>query len=90
MKLKRAGILTVIIVAALLVYAVVSLVNLRGRITEAQEKAETLQSEVDKKTAENEDLEYAIEHKDEDEVRKQVAQDKLGLSEYDEKIFIAE
>jgi len=44
---------------------------------------------VSEQAAKNEDMEHAIENSDDEEILKEVARDKLGLAEYDEKVFYA-
>lgn len=88
-KKKGNGILTKIIILVLLIYATVSLVHLRGQIESAKESEKVLQAQIDKMTASNEDIQYAIDHSEDEDVIKEVARDKLGLSEYGEKVFYA-
>jgi len=88
-KKKAGGILTKVIIAALLVYAVVSLVHLQGKIESSKDALNSLQEQVNDKAASNEDMAYAIEHSEDEDILKEVARDKLGLAEYDEKVFYA-
>jgi len=81
--------LTVIIILALLVYGVITLAHLQSRISESRANLESLDNAVSEQAAKNEDMEHAIENSDDEEILKEVARDKLGLAEYDEKVFYA-
>lgn len=89
LKFKRSGILTKLILAAILIYAIASLAILRGKIEEANVEKAQLEQQVADKTAEKEKMQYAIENSDDDEVIKEVAKDKIGLVEQDEEIYYA-
>lgn len=87
MKLKRAGIFTIIVILALLVYAGVGLMNKRTQVSEAMQTRQELQEEVDRLTQENEDLRYEIDHSGDDSTIEDIAREKLGLVKPGEKIF---
>ena len=87
MRLKRAGILTVIVVLMLAVYASVMLVSLRVKIEDARAEQALLQQQVDEKTLANAELEYSIENSDDDDTIAEVARDRLGLVTAGERIF---
>lgn len=87
LKFKRAGILTKLILAAIIIYAITSLTVLRGKIEDANIAKAQLTEQVADKTAENEKMQYAIENRDDDDVIREVAKDKLGLVEQDEEIY---
>ena len=87
MKFKKASIITKIIIAALILYAGVTLVTLKGRVTAAREEQADLQAQVDEATAANAELEYQIKHSDEDDIIEDIARSKLGLVMPGEKIF---
>lgn len=87
MKLKKAGILTKIVVVALILYASVTLINLRTQIDDAKVEKESLQEQVEEKTASNAELQYAIDHSDDDDTIAEYAKDKLGLVMPGEQIF---
>ena len=87
MKTKRSGILIKIIIAILIIYAAVSLVILCGKITDAKNAQADLQQEIEDVTAENSEMEYALSHSEEDEVKEDIARDKLGLVDPDEQIY---
>ncbi|MCD7903035.1 MAG: septum formation initiator family protein [Oscillospiraceae bacterium] len=87
MKLKRTGTIMKIVILAIIVYAVVTLVSLRGNIAEAETDQAALQAQVDAALQENAELEYDIEHADDPEVIAGVARSKLGLVLPGEKIY---
>ena len=87
MKRKKSSIITKIIIAALLIYASVTLVTLCVRIKNAKAGQEQLKEEAANASAEVAEMEYAIENKDDDEVIEDVARKKLGLVMPDEEIY---
>ena len=87
MKFKRAGIFTKIIIVALLVYAVVSIISLRGRIDEAEASRASLEQQVEDQMAENESMKYDIKNSGDKSVVEDIAREKLGLVRPDEKVF---
>lgn len=87
MKLKRAGIITKIIIVALIVYAVVSLVTVKSKTTEAEAKSAELQQQVTKLAEANAELQYGIDHAGDDETIEDIARQKLGLVKPGEIIF---
>jgi cell division protein FtsB len=87
MKLTRAGIITKIVIFALLVYASVTLINLRAQVDSAQEAQEALRQLVEEKEISNAELEYKIEHSEDDETIADIARDELNLVAPGEKIF---
>ena len=87
MKLKRAGILTKVIVVIMLVYAVSTLLGLYSDINAAKAEMARVQDEVDAQNAENAELEYAADNSDDPSVIEDIARDKLGLVYPNEEIF---
>jgi cell division protein FtsL len=87
MKLKRAGIITKIVIFALIVYASVTLINMRARIDAALIKQEELKQQVAEKQASNDQLQYEIDHKGDSDTIADVARDDLGLVAPGEKVF---
>ena len=79
LRLRRAGIITKIVVFALVIYAVVTLMNMRVKIEGAVEAAAAMQAEVNTKTATNAALQYQIDNKDDPTVKEKIARDVLGL-----------
>ena len=87
MKLKHSSIFMKIVILALLVYAGITLANIRTRITQAREDQALLQSAVDAVRQENAELEYNIEHAGDPETIASIARAKLGLVMPGEKVF---
>lgn len=87
MKFKKAGIITKIVIAALLVYAVVSLVTVRSKTAALNAQTQQLQQQVTDMTQSNAELEYKIEHSEDANTIEEIARDKLGLVKPGEKIF---
>ena len=88
MRLKRTGIFTKVIIVVLLLYAVTTLIVLRGKIETAEETlAERLKTRADL-TASNDDMQYALDHKDDDEVLEDLAR-REGMVYQDEGVVIA-
>jgi cell division protein FtsB len=79
MKQRRSKIIPVIIVIALIVYAGVALIALRGFIEEKREEYDELRRAVAEKELTNAELEYEIEHHDEPDVIADIARSDLGL-----------
>ncbi len=88
MRLRRADILTLLVILALLVYAGVRLVLMQQRLDNAEKTAGELQAEVEELEKSNAALEYAVENADDPEVLEGVARDKLGLVKPDDRVFI--
>ena len=89
MRLRRTGILTKIVIAVLLVYGVASIIRLSARIDSAQENVEELEQQMADIAAENDDMQYAIDHSEDEDVIRDIARDKLGLVEPGEEVYYA-
>lgn len=86
-KTKKAGLVTKLVVLALIVYAIVALWNLNTRIGQANSEVVSLNQQLQSQTQENAELEAAIANSGNDEYRKDIARQKLGLLEPGEKMF---
>lgn len=86
-KTKRAGLMTKLVVLAILIVVSISLLNLRSRLTSAEEARALLQSQVDEQTQRNAALEEDIANSDDPDVILEVAKEKLGLVDNEEVIF---
>lgn len=87
MKVKKASLLTKIVVLALLIAAATALLNLQHKITAAQADLAQAQSEVAAQKQINADLADAVENSDDPERQTDIARDKLGLVEPGEYVF---
>ena len=87
MKTKKSGILTKLVILALLVITATALLNLRGRLVTAQADLEQAQSQVADQTQINADLADAVENSGDPERQADVARSKLGLASPGERIF---
>ena len=79
MKLVRSSLLMKIVILVLVVYAVFSLVHLRGQITEKEQQAAALTSSILAAEQENSRLREAIEALDTDEGIEAVARDRMDM-----------
>ena len=87
MKFKKASIFTKLVIAALMVYAVISLVMVHRQTRQLQDRAATLQQQVSEMTQCIAELQYQIDHSEDDDMIESVAREKLGLVKPGEKIF---
>lgn len=87
MIFKRAGFLTKIVVLVLLIYMVLSLIDIRGKIQGVQTQRDDLSRQVTDQRLENQKLADAIANSDDPEMQEQVARDR-GYVEKDETLFI--
>jgi Septum formation initiator len=87
MKIRPAGIITKIVIVALILYASISLFNLKSRIDDARADLSSLQFEVEQTERKNAELQYEIEHSEDDVTIENVARTKLGLVSPGEKVF---
>ena len=76
MKTKKAGLITKIVVAVLLVYMAVTLLDLRTRIQTAQGELDELTRQVTAQTQENAELSDALANSSDPEVLERVAREK--------------
>jgi len=84
MKLPRSRLTTKIIVFALVVYAGISLLTLRGRIDETRDELHDVRRAVAEQELLNAQLEHDILHHDTPEVKANIARTTLGLVRPDE------
>jgi len=79
MRLPRSKLITKVIVFALIIYAGISLISLRGRIEAAREEAHELRKAVAELEISNAQLEYNIENYNEPDVIEEIARQDLGF-----------
>ncbi len=87
MKVKRAGMLTKILLLILLIVTVTAFLNLRTQVKAIREEQAALEQQVARQSQENEALSAAISHKDDPERIADVARNKLGLVAPGEIVF---
>lgn len=88
MKTKKAGLLTKIVVLALLVATAIGLLNVRSQIAEAEEQRASMELQVAEQAQINADLEDAVAHSGDADRQEAIARSKLGLVTPGEKVFI--
>ena len=86
-RLKRASLLTKVVVLALLIAAAVGLLNLRQQILAAQGELAEVQAQVAGQRQLNAELADAVENSGDPERQADLARSKLGLVEPGEYIF---
>lgn len=87
MTFKRTGFLAKIVVLVLLIYMVISLLDLRGKIQDVQAQRDLLARQVTDQRLENQKLADAIANSDDPEMLEQVARDR-GYVQENEILFI--
>ena len=87
MRLRRTSWITALAIVVMIAYAVIALMNMRTKVSQASETEAQLRQRVAEIQEENAALQYAIENRDDDKTIEDIARDKLGLVLPDEKIF---
>ena len=87
MKRRRASIFTKLVIIAIVLYTGTTLVSLNAQINDAKLEKERLQQEYVDRTLAIADMQYAIDHSDEDKTIEDIAREKLGLVKPGERIF---
>ena len=87
MRFRRTSWMTALVIAGLIAYACIALMNMRTKVAGANETQAQLQQQVEKIQEENAALQYAIEHQDDLSTIEDIARNKLGLVMPEEKIF---
>lgn len=88
MKTKKAGLLTKLVVLALLIATATALLNLRGQLLTAQAERADMQAQVAAQTQTNADLADAVANSGDAARQADIARGKLGLVEPGEKVYI--
>ena len=84
---KKSGLLTKIVVLALLIYMATALLNQRGLLQEYRAEEAALAAQVEQAQQRNDELTAALENKDDPDVLEQVARDKGFVSAQD-RVFV--
>lgn len=87
MKLKKAGLLTKVVVLALLIGLSITLLDLRSQLQDAQSQKDALTAQVNAQTQVNADLSDAVEHSDDPARQMDIGRTDLGLVVPGEKIL---
>ena len=87
MRLKRASLLTKLVITVLLIYMATSLLDLWGQIQSAQRQREELASQVEQQRLANQELRDAIENSDDPDTLERVAREK-GYVKQGETLYI--
>ena len=87
-KTKKAGLLTKLVVLALLIYLATSLLNLQSRIRQTQAERDALSRQVAEQTQVNADLAEDVANPDDPDRIADIARDKLGLVVPGEKVIV--
>ncbi len=87
MKIRKAGIITRLVILILIVYAVVTLIGLSSRLEEARARTDDMAFQVEERARDNETLTYEIAHSGDPETYENVARSKLGLVRPGEQVF---
>ena len=86
-KTKRAGVLTKVVILAILIVVSIALLNLRSRLSAAEQTRSELQAQVDAQTQTNAALQEEIDNSDDPDTVLEVSKERLGLVNKDEVIF---
>ena len=87
MRLKKAGIITKIIILIIIAYAAVTLVRLQARTAAKQEEQDEMRQMVTDIEVANAEKSYAIEHSDDPDVIADIARKELDMIGSDEKVY---
>lgn len=87
MRIKKAGLLTKVVVLALLAATAIGLLNVRNQILQAQAEKEALERQVAQQAQTNADLADAVENSGDPDRQADLAREKLGLVEPGEYVF---
>lgn len=87
MRFRSAGWLTAIVLAGLLAYSCITLMNMKSKVAEASRAETQLQEEIESIQEMNASLQYAIDNQDDPDTIEDIARDKLGLVMPEERIF---
>ena len=77
-----------LVAVAVIIYAVIRLVNIKDKIEQAQKESDRLTAEAEELEKQNEELQYALDHSDDPEVLEKMARDRLGLVMPEDKIYV--
>ena len=84
---KRAGVLAVLLVLALLLTLGYQMMNIRAKVADAEAEQSVLAERVARQEQENRSLEAALERAEDPEYLQQLARDRLGMVSPGQKDF---
>ena len=87
MRLRKTGWIIWAVILGLMVYACISLLNMRSKVTAAAKTEAELQKQATQLQEENAALEYAVENQNDPDTVEDIARSRLGLVMPDEIIF---
>ena len=87
MKLKRADFITKLVLVLILLFAVGMTVTIRSKTEELRTEIEALHSRAAELEIDNAELEYYVEHQDDDDVIGNIARKYWGFVRPDEKVY---
>lgn len=87
MRLKKSDFITKLVLILILLFAVGSTVTIRSKTEELRTEIEALHSRASELEIENAELEYYVEHKDDDDVIGNIARKYWGFVRPDEKVY---
>ena len=87
MRIKKAGLLTKVVVLALLAATAIGLLNVRNQILQAQAEKEALERQVAQQAQTNADLADAVENSGDPDRQADIAREKLGLVQPREQVI---
>jgi len=87
-RTKKAGLLTKVVILALLVYLVTVLLSLNGQLAAAEAERDAMENQVAAQTQRNADLAEDVAHAEDPKKQEDIARDKLDLVAPGEKVFI--
>ena len=88
MRVKKAGLLTKLVVLALLAATAIGLLNVRNQILQAEAERAAMERQVAQQAQTNADLADAVSNSDDPDRQADIARSKLGLVAPGEKVFI--
>lgn len=87
-RTKKAGLLTKVVVLALLIYMATALLNLQSQLKTTRAEQESLSRQVAAQTQTNADLADAVADPDDPDRIADIARDKLGLVAPGERVYV--
>ena len=87
MKLKRADLITKLVILLLIAFALFSIISIRAKTAALREEIAALQAEAAELETENAELEYYVDHQDDDDVIGSIARKYWNYVYPNEKVY---